>query len=85
MENTAAKIARLVGPPAPKAESKASPVSRSLDKELDMVSESKRSPYPETSLVFDQQGSKATPLATFTPEPSLTGVQSDNESSLLLM
>lgn len=54
MENTAAKIARLVGPALPKAESKASPLARPLDKELDVVSDSKGSPCPETSLVFDQ-------------------------------
>lgn len=80
-ENTAAKLQRLLGPIPPKPSaakppSKSAeepPTMRSLQTELDQVSDSQGSPLPESSLVYPPGTEKQTspPCATFTPTPSV--------------
>ena len=74
VDNTAAKVARLLGP-SPKAAPVQKGTERSLMRELDGVSESKGSPRPDSSLVFPpgegvRVAGDTQPLANFTPVPS---------------
>lgn len=72
VENTAAKVARILAP-SPKAPPTQKVTERSLMPELDGVSESKGSPLPDSSLVYlhgEQVAGDTQPLAIFTPVPS---------------
>lgn len=91
-ENTARKMKRLMQatPPKPSAAKPQSkppqepPTQRSLETELDQVSESRGSPLPESSLVFPPGTEKQTspPCATFTPTPSVLSDPGDGEASM---
>lgn len=91
LENTAAKMTRLLAPspvhqpvPAlPTQPGSSSQVARNLQAELDRVSDGQRCPLPDSSLVFPSDAAAfgpPAPLGNFTPAPSeVMPVDSDQE------